>query len=305
MGLETGADCAVYRLNSKTAIVQSLDFFTPIIDDPFLFGQIAAANSLSDIYAAGAKPILAMNIVCFPLKKRPKEELKAILQGGLSKIKEAGALLSGGHSVEDPEPKYGLSVTGIVDPDRFLSNRGAKPGDWLLLTKPVGTGILATAHKAGLLDQESLDIMIDTMRTLNRRASELMVQMNAHAVTDITGFGLGGHAIEMARASGCRIILDAAEIPVLPRCVEFLQMGFIPEGDYENRKYCSKLVKIREGMDASLIDIVFDAQTSGGLLISLPPKEAEAMMKQLKRDYPLPCAIIGRIEQGEPGLHIQ
>lgn len=305
MGLESGSDCAVWRINDETAIVQSVDFFTPVVDDPYEFGQIAAANSLSDIYAVGARPITAMNIVCFPIKKRGRDELARILEGGLEKIKEAGAVLAGGHSVEDPEPKYGLSVTGIVHPERFLSNKGARPGDALVLTKPLGTGILATAHKAGLLDQDALEAMISVMKRLNRDASELMTALGAHAATDITGFGLAGHALEMARASKCRLTIHADRLPIMPKAIEFLQMGMIPEGDYANKQFCAKLVEVAPGVDEALVQLVFDAQTSGGLLIALAPEAADELVLRLERTGPKgEAAVIGRVQQAEPGITI-
>ncbi len=301
MGLESGSDCSVWRINSDTAIVQSVDFFTPVVDDPYEFGQIAAANSLSDIYAVGARPITAMNIVCFPIKERGRGELEAILRGGLEKIKEAGAVLAGGHSVEDPEPKYGLSVTGLVHPDRFLSNKGARPGDALVLTKPLGTGILATAHKAGLLEDTLLDRMIRVMKTLNKDAAELMCRLGAHAATDITGFGLAGHALEMARASGCRMVIQAQRLPLLEKAIEFLQMGMIPEGDYANMNFCKRLIEIDEAVDEALIQIIFDAQTSGGLLIAIGPREAGELVARLRGLGHEEAAIIGQAEAMKEG----
>jgi len=237
------------------------------------------------------------------MKEQPREVLREILRGGIEKIHEAGALLAGGHSVEDKEPKYGLSVTGIVHPDRFISNTGAEPGDALILTKPIGTGILATAHKAGLLSRESLGHMIAVMKRLNRHASEAMQKVGANAATDITGFGLAGHALEMALASRCRLQIEISKIPVFKEALGFIQMGMIPEGDYSNRRFCRKLVEVSKQVDPDLLVLVFDAQTSGGLLISTPPKNAGELIKELIRRGE-EAAAIGRVMEGKPGVEI-
>ncbi len=297
--MESASDAGIFKITDEIAIVQSLDFFTPIVDDPFDFGQIAAANSLSDIYAVGARPIVALNIVCFPIKKQPKEILGQILKGGTDKIHEAGALLIGGHSVEDNEPKYGLSVTGLVHPQKFLSNKGAKPGDTLILTKPIGTGILSTAHKAGLLSKDVLDKMINVMKTLNKDASETMVNLGAHSATDITGFGLAGHALEMAVASKVKIIIDTKKVPLLPEVIKFSNMGFIPEGDYANKQYCKKSFIIHSSVNEDLIPVLFDAQTSGGLLISISEKNAQKLVSILNKKGHKDVAVIGYIEDGD------
>ena len=303
LGTESGADACVIKLSEEIAIVQSLDFFTPIVDDPYEFGQIAAANSLSDLYAVGAKPICAMNIVCFPVKEQPKEILKEILRGGIDKIHEAGALLAGGHSVEDKEPKYGLSVTGTVHPDKFVSNSRARPGDILILTKPVGTGILSTAHKAGLLKPETLEKMIQVMKHLNRVAGESMIHAGARAATDITGFGLAGHALEMALASKCRIRIFASQVPIFQEALDFIKMGMIPEGDYANRNFCSKYVKVSSKIDPDLAVLMFDAQTSGGLLISISPEKGRLLLEELSRKSES-AAVVGNAQEGEPGVEI-
>ncbi len=301
--MESAADACIIRLSDDIAIVQSLDFFTPVVDDPYEFGQIAAANSLSDIYAVGARPVSAMNIVCFPLKDQPKEMLKEILRGGIDKVHEAGAILAGGHSIEDREPKYGLSVTGIVHPDRFISNSGARPGDVLVLTKPIGTGILATAHKAGLLGPGGVELMIAAMKRLNRNASEAMQKAGASASTDITGFGLAGHALEMALASRCLLEIRASSVPVFPQALEFLRMGMIPEGDYSNQDFCKKLVHVADDVDPELQVLMFDAQTSGGLLISVAPGRLDVLLEHLASGGD-ESAVIGNVRQGEPGIEI-
>ena len=302
--MESAADAGIYRLTDDIALVQSLDFFTPIVDDPYIFGQIAAANSLSDIYAVGGRPVTAMNIVCFPIKEQPKEILKEILKGGTDKVHEAGALLLGGHSVEDKEPKYGLSVTGLVHPEKFLSNSGAKPGDALVLTKPIGTGILTTALKAGLLDENIQDVLVNVMTTLNKDASELMIELGASAATDITGFGLAGHALEMAQASKRTLIIAAENVPVIDKTMEFLQMGFIPEGDYSNKSFCSKAFKIDSDVHDDLVTILFDAQTSGGLLISINEQGADKLVTSLNARGHEGARVVGYVADGPGLVHI-
>lgn len=281
VGSEDWSDAGIYRLNNEIALVQSIDFFTPIVDDPYDFGQIAVANALSDIYAAGAKPILALNIVCFPINDMDKSILKEILKGGADKLNEAGAFMIGGHSVEDPEIKYGVSVTGVVHPERFVTNRGAKKGDILILTKPIGTGILSTALKGKLLDKETAKLLTQTMALLNRTASEVMMEVGVNACTDITGFGLLGHALEMARASKVTIRIWKDKVPILPRVYEFASMGIVPAGGRRNVNYCSKLVDTGN-TDPVTLDILSDPQTSGGLLISLPSEKAQSLISKLK-----------------------
>ncbi len=304
-GLETASDAGIYRLTDEIALVQSVDFFTPVVDDPYDFGQVAAANSLSDLYAMGARPLTAMNILCFPIKEEKPEVLGEILRGGIDKIHEAGAVLVGGHSVEDSEPKYGLSVTGIVHPERFVSNAGARAGDVLVLTKPLGTGVLATAHKAGLLPQEVVERMTNVMKALNREASEAMLETGVSAATDITGFGLVGHGLEMAEAGGCRLVFRAGKVPLIREALEFLRQGFIPEGDYEVRRYCSQKVEILPGIDRFVLDMLFDAQTSGGLLVSLPESRADAFIGALLLRGLVEVAVVGRVEEGPVGVRIE
>jgi len=301
VGISGYDDAGVYRLNDDTALIQTLDFFTPIVDDPFHFGQIAAANSLSDIYAMGGRPLLAMNIVCFPIKDMSKDILKAILAGGLDKIREAGALLVGGHSVEDAEIKYGLSVTGTVHPDQVLLNSGARPGDRLLLTKPIGTGILATAVKGGLASEELEKEITACMACLNKAAGEAMVGL-AHGATDITGFGLLGHAQEMAAASKVAFRLDLAAIPLLPQTLDFANMGIIPEGGHKNLKfYRPCLITSLPPGDAMEL-ILADPQTSGGLLIAASEENILAIQQKIAASgYPYQTAVIGEVVAGEAG----
>lgn len=302
IGLGGCEDAGVYRLNDETALIQTVDFFTPIVDDPYHFGQITAANALSDVYAMGGKPLLAMNIVCFPIKDMDKSMLKAVIKGGLDKINEAGALLVGGHSVEDPELKYGLSVTGIVHPNRVVLNSGAQPGDYLLLTKPLGTGILSTAIKGGLAGPDIEEMITRVMATLNRDAGEIMVTTGVHGCTDITGFGLLGHLYEIAVASKAAIKVRAASVPVLPQVEHFAATGIIPEGAHKNKSFYEKHVesKLKEGDPLEMV--LYDPQTSGGLLISASPDAIDSIKARLaKRNYFLDYGVIGEVVDGPPG----
>jgi selenide,water dikinase len=301
VGRETSDDAGVYRLTEEIALVQTLDFFTPIVNEPYDFGRIAAANALSDVYAMGGRPLTAMNIVCFPIGKMDKSILKEILRGGLEKIHEAGAVLAGGHSVDDLELKYGLSVTGVVSPDRVWTNAGAKPGDSLILTKPLGTGILATAIKAGLLAAEGERRVIEVMATLNRQAAEVMANFTVHACTDITGFGLLGHALEMAQGSKVTLAIEAKQVPVLPEVIDLAGMGLIPAGSYANRNFCASSVREVGTVDRLYLDIVADAQTSGGLLLAVPAAEAPRAVVALRAAGVAEATIIGTVVAFDPG----
>lgn len=296
VGSQSCDDAGVYRLNEETALIQTVDFFTPIVDDPYSFGQITAANALSDVYAMGGEPLLAMNLVAFPLESMDKAVLKEILRGGLDKIKEAGALLVGGHSIEDKELKYGLSVTGLVHPDRVMLNSGARPGDLLLLTKPLGSGILATAIKGGLAGEEVEKMIIGQMAALNRMAARAMIEAGAHGCTDITGFGLIGHLYEMACASKVSVRIDTAAVPLLPETHGFASMGIIPEGAYKNKKFYEKWVHNGLPGRDPLEMILYDPQTSGGLLIAAAPEQIEIMEKKLRANPAVECAVIGSVE---------
>ena len=291
VGIETSDDAGVYRLTSDLALIQTLDFFTPIVNDPYDFGRIAAANSFSDVYAMGGKPLTAMNIVCFPIKEMDRAVLRAIIEGGLDVIKRAGAVMVGGHSVEDPEIKYGLSVTGTVNPAHLLTNAGARPGDVLVLTKPLGMGILTTALKGRMLNDKMLHEITELMATLNKNAAEVMTEVGVNACTDITGFGLLGHALEMAKASKACLCIYAREVPVIPEAMTFAAMGLIPEGSHLNRRFCSKHMDIAPGLDPLLLDILADAQTSGGLLISVPERKGHVLIHKLQ-DKNTPAAVI-------------
>ena len=282
-------------------MIQTLDFFTPIVDDAKTFGRIAATNSLSDVYAMGGAPLTALNIVCFPRGSLPNDVLLEMLRGGLEVVEKAGALLVGGHSIEDPELKYGLSVTGTVHPDRVVTNAGARPGDRLILTKPLGTGVLATAIKGGLATPEAEAEGVRWMTTLNRNAAEAMQEVGVHACTDITGFGLLGHALEMARASRATIELRASLVPLISGVRDLASMGMIPAGSFANRSFCERAVTVGDGVDLLLVDLLADAQTSGGLLIAVATDRVEALHAALeRRDVPHPE--IGRVGPAGEGI---
>ena len=295
VGMERADDAGVYKLSEDLAIIQTVDFFTPIVDDPYMFGQIAAANALSDVYAMGGKPLTAMNIVCFPIKTMDISVLREILKGGLEKMKEAGVTLVGGHSVEDSELKYGLSVTGVIHPSKVRTNVGAEAGDILILTKPLGTGIINTAIKAGMAKEESIEMVSNYMARLNRTASEVMQEIGARACTDITGFGLLGHAFEMIQGTGKGMIIHGSSVPIFPEAMSFAQMGLVPGGTYRNRDFRIHQVDIDPDISPYLLDILFDPQTSGGLLIAVPGEKAEKMVKRLKERGIDEAAIIGEV----------
>lgn len=294
VGIESSDDAGVYRINDSTALIQTLDFFTPIVDSAYDFGRIAAANALSDIYAMGGRPVTAMNIVCFPVDDLPESVLKETLEGGLDKLHEAGAILVGGHSVDDTEFKYGMSVTGLVHPDNILTNAGGKTGDRLILTKPIGLGILATAIKGGIADAASLEKMVETAAELNRSAADVAGRFSPTACTDITGFGLAGHVLEMARAGKKQIRLYAKSVPVLARALEYAAMGMFPAGAYTNKKHFSESVTMSDTIDNILADMMFDPQTSGGLVIAVDAGLADKCLCAI-RDEGIEAAIIGEI----------
>lgn len=305
VGLHTGDDAGVYRLTEDLALVQTVDFITPVVDDPYLYGQIAAANSLSDVYAMGAKPVTALNVVGYPTCDISPEVLGEILAGGASKVAEASASLVGGHTVDTPEPLYGLSVTGVVHPKRILSNAGARAGDLLVLTKPLGLGIAATAAKGGLATEETLREMGQVMATLNRAAGEQMTTFGAHAATDITGFGFAGHALALARESRAELAIRWSALPFVSGTREAFAMGLVPGGAYRNRDaYAAALVVSGEAAaDRSLL--LCDPQTSGGLLVALPPDRAEAYVSRLKEDGPSLATVIGEVRSGPPRLIVE
>lgn len=295
VGLEAADDAGVFRITPEIALIQTVDFFTPIVNDPYQYGQIAAANALSDVYAMGGRPLTAMNIACFPLQTTPAEVLKKILRGGLDKVHEAGALLVGGHSVDDPELKYGLAVTGIVHPDRILTKGGAKKGDLLVLTKPLGTGIIATALKGRLASKEAEAAAIRVMSELNRAAAEALGGLEVHAVTDITGFGLLGHGLEMAQAGKVELTIYAGRVPVLSWAREYANMGLVPAGSHANRRFCEKHLTIDPQVGQVEVDLLSDAQTSGGLFIAIAPQHGEQLLARLHDQGVTDAAIIGEV----------
>ena len=303
VGLDTSDDAAVYQLNEEMALIQTLDFFTPVVDDPYTYGQVAAANALSDVYAMGGKPIVAMNIVCFPNCLDPSV-LKEILLGGADKVKESGALLVGGHSVEDDEPKYGLSVSGMVHPERVLANNTAKAGDVLILTKPLGLGILNTAIKGEMATETQYRDAVETMTTLNKYAMEALEDVTIHACTDITGFGIIGHGKELAEGSGVSVEFYSEKMPVIDGAEDLAKMGIIPGGMYTNRKYMEGAVSVHSENEA-MIDIMYDPQTSGGLLIAVPEDQREKALNALESIGKIPFAEVGRvIEKKEKAIYI-
>lgn len=294
----------MYKIDDERAVILTMDFFTPIVDDPYTFGQIAAANSLSDVYAMGGKPVTAMNIACFP-SCLSTEILKEILRGGADKVMEAGAVIVGGHSVEDDEPKYGLSLMGMVHPDKITANSGAKQGDMLVLTKPLGIGILNTAIKADLTDENTLKKAVEIMAYLNRDASEVMLEVGINGCTDITGFGLLGHAFEMSEASGVSIELWSDYLPIIKESIEHAKMGIIPAGAYNNEAYLDGRVHFAEEIPQEIRDIMYDPQTSGGLLISVSADKLDRLMDGLKKKLKTDFNVIGKVKQkGEYAIEV-
>jgi selenide,water dikinase len=305
VGLNTSDDAGVYRLTEHTALVQTVDFFTPIVDDPYWFGQIAAANSLSDVYAMGGKPITVMNILCYPIKDRDPHELAAILRGGADKVAEAGAALVGGHSVEDPEPKFGLSVTGLVDPDHVTTNAGAQPGDLIVLTKPLGTGIITTANKFDECDPATLEAAMESMATLNAGAADAMravgigPSLAVHAATDVTGFGLLGHLYQLAKASGVGLALNSDALPALPDAERLAAANNITRGDRENRAYLGEFLHLQGSIEPTRLNLMLDPQTSGGLAICVAEAAVPQLLAELEARNVATRAIIGRVVSSE------
>lgn len=296
VGYDKSDDASVYQVTDDLAIVQTVDFFPPIVDDPYLFGQIAAANALSDVYAMGAEAKLAMNVMCVNLKMG-QDAIRLILEGGYSKAYESGVIITGGHTIEDKEPKYGLSVTGFVHPQKLLRNSSARPGDVLILTKPLGVGILMTAAPGGIVSQPLLQQLYAQMAQLNKTARDVMVRCDVHSCTDVTGFGLLGHACEMADGSGTTIHFDTSSIPFHKEALDMAAMGFIPAGAYRNRDFAADRVSA-DGIDKGMMDVLYDPQTSGGLLIAVSEKDAVSLERALK-DV-LPCAaVIGYVTARE------
>ena len=285
VGYDKSDDASVYVVSDDTAIVQTTDFFPPIVDDPFLYGQVAATNALSDVYAMGGEPKLALNIMCLADSMDDKT-VREILRGGYDKAYEAGAIITGGHTIHGAEPIYGLAVTGFVHPKRVLTNSGAKPGDVLILTKPLGVGILTTAAKADLVKPETMNAIYKQMATLNKTARDIMLRFTVHSCTDVTGFSLMGHSFEMAQGSGMSLHIDALSVPFHMEALEFADMGFIPAGAYRNRTYVEKGILKKCEIPRALEDIFYDPQTSGGLLIAIAEKDAKDCLAALQAEIP-------------------
>ncbi|WP_295741573.1 selenide, water dikinase SelD [uncultured Oscillibacter sp.] len=301
VGFDKSDDASVYKISDDLALVQTVDFFPPIADDPYLFGQIAATNALSDVYAMGGEPKLCLNIMAVP-DSMPKEAVHEMLRGGYDKVYEAGALITGGHSILDDEPKYGLAVTGFVHPDRVLTNSGARPGDVLLFTKPLGIGVLTTAAKADMASREAIEMAQELMTTLNKSARDIMVNYRVHACTDVTGFGMLGHACEMAQGSGVEIELRTDAVDFIPEAAELAKIGILPEGMYRNRAFAESAV---DAGDTPLWkqDLLYDPQTAGGLLMSVDPADAEELLGELKDAVPS-AQRIGEVREYRGGKHI-
>ncbi len=305
VGIETSDDAAIYKVTEDIALIQTVDFFTPIVDDPYTFGQIAAANSLGDVYAMGGEPKIALNIVGFPNCLDPAV-LGEILAGGADKVKEAGAVLVGGHSVQDDEPKYGLCVSGFVHPKKIFKNYGCRPGDILILTKQIGTGIVNTAIKAEMASEAAVKEAVTVMASLNKKAKEVVEKYDVSACTDITGFGLLGHCVEMASASEVTFELHVEDIAYLEEAISYAQMGLIPAGAYKNRGY--SIDQVDCGTVAEhYVDLLYDPQTSGGLLVSVSPEQAEEMIKDFaEKGMDTKISIIGKVlEKGEKLIHLK
>ena len=301
VGFDKSDDASVYKVSDDLALVQTVDFFPPIADDPYLFGQIAATNALSDVYAMGGEPRLALNLMCVP-EDMPRETVHAMLRGGYYKVYEAGCLITGGHSIFDKEPKYGLSVTGFVHPDHILTNSGAQPGDVLLLTKPLGIGVLTTANKAELASPEAMERAYGLMTTLNKAARDAMVRYRVHACTDVTGFGLMGHLLEMTQGSDVEAHLSVGDIDLIPEALELAKMGLLPEGMYRNRTFAEPWVEVGD-THLHCQDLLFDPQTAGGLLMAVHPGDAQALYRELEGAVPS-AQRIGRVEEYRGGKRI-
>ncbi len=299
VGTETADDAAVYKIKEDLALVQTVDYFTPVVDDPYTFGMIAAANALSDIYAMGAQPTFALNIVGFPLGKLPLEVLTEILKGGAAKAAEAGVSIIGGHTIQDEEPKYGMAVTGWLHPDQVITNGGAQVGDVLILTKPLGLGIITTAIKGGMASPQTIERAVAVMTTLNKQAAEVMTKVGAHACTDITGFGFLGHLKEMLSASGVGAKINVSTVPVLTEAWELVAMGIIPAGTRKNLQYLQPNLKVATDVSEDQLLMLADAQTSGGLLMAVAKEKAAEMLSALEQAGVEPAVQVGEIVPAE------
>ena len=304
VGFDTSDDAGVYRLSDETAIITTADIITPPVNDPYLFGQIAAANSISDVYAMGGRPVMCLNLVAFPSKKLDADILNGIVAGALDKIREAGAVLAGGHTIEDDEPKFGLAVTGIVHPDKFWANTGAKPGDVLILTKPIGSGVLFNANLKKWVSADALDECIATLVTLSKNAAEIFTQFEVHAATDITGFGLAGHGYEMAHGSRVTFEIDMDRIPIMKEALAMYEKGVSTGVNAHNRQMVEKSMRFEKALPAWHQEIVFDPQTSGGLLVSVPAAQQASILKMLRESGIQKAECIGEVKPLENDTHL-
>jgi selenide,water dikinase len=295
IGLDKADDAGVYKIADGLALIQTVDFFTPVVDDPYWFGQIAAANALSDVYAMGGEPRTAMNLVAFPSDAMDLSVLRSIIQGGIDKLTEANVVLVGGHSIQDKEIKYGLSVTGVIHPDKVLAKKAMRTGDRLILTKPLGTGIVNTAVKAAMASDDLIDSTTRLMAALNRDAAEIMGRFHVNACTDVTGFGLLGHLAEMVEGAGVGARINARGVPVIAEALEFATMGLIPAGAHNNRKFRENMIDISTSVARELADVLFDPQTSGGLLISVMQEDADSLVKALHAGGVVDACVIGDV----------
>lgn len=305
VGFDLSDDAGVFLLDDDTVLVQTVDVITPIVDDAEVFGKISATNALSDIYAMNARPLTALNIVMFPDKQLPLTVLSAIMRGGLAKCEEAGCALLGGHSLRDEEVKYGLAVTGVAKRSEIITNAGARVGDVVILTKPIGTGLVSTAIKRGRVSKKLLERAITSMTTLNKSAAQSMARVGANACTDVTGFGLLGHAAQLAKASEVTLEIEASKVPVLNGAWELVKKGMAPGGTKNNIKAYKHLVKAAKGLDESLFDLLFDPQTSGGLLITTPADKANVLVQELKKRRTLAPALIGVVKRRKQGIAVE
>lgn len=304
VGFTTSDDAAVYKLSDQTAIIMTADFITPPVDDPIIYGQIAAANAISDVYAMGGTPLACLNLIAFPSGKLPEEMLHKIIAGGLNKITEAGAVLAGGHSIDDDEPKYGLSVTGTVHPDRIWTNTGARPGDVLVLTKPVGSGVLFNANLKNWVSAAAMDNCLEVLTTLNRRPAEIMQNFDIHAATDVTGFGLAGHALEMVGETAITIDIQVAALPIMDEALEMYRKGMTTGVNASNRQLVTGAMTMAPALPAWHQEIVFDPQTNGGLMVALLESQAQDLVTALHSAGIQAAAIIGRVTDQQEGVRL-
>lgn len=306
MGYNTSDDAGIYRISDDLALVTTADFITPPVNDPYVFGQIAAANAISDVYAMGGEPKVCLNLLCFPAKILPHEDLEQIIAGALNKITEAGAVLAGGHSVEDDEPKFGLSVIGLVHPEKFWTNTGARQGDALILTKPLGSGVLFNANLKRWVSESAMQRCVDALIHLNREAADVLKKYEIHAVTDVTGFGLGGHALEMAKGSGSRLRIKMEELPLFDEALAMYEKGMSTGVNRHNEKLIGAYLEYEKNFSASQKEMILDPQTSGGLLVALPADQATELVKELQQVPTPAAAVIGEVlsQDDKPGLII-